>query len=636
MSNEKVDRSRVYAGDSEDDDDVPQPPTAAEPAFDDRPHQNDHTAIVERTNDPVEPLGYDYATEAHKWADWKGSLVEDVVHKDEEFYMQPLVVEVCVLGGMVLWFMANGLQVDEQIFNLPRRDLVEQSPVVQAILASGAPGEQLGETEDNPLMLSGMTNDEFNTFLEVPSTSGDQSEEVEMNAWKDVLKVASILQTHDLFATAVAKLDDAPLDPATRAQLANLCEVREWLRPAYEALCSRGEALTLDEGRIIGWGPAFKILKIREIKFQKSLRLCHRMNTTDTICKASQSSDIIFPDKPDDGFQETLDACLIRAFQDILTSDSVATSKEVAAMEDDGGLGPPSSSGSRNSSAFSFIVLKVEDSLFRVPRNTFEDQSSTFQSMYDIPDDDNEDNPVVLHDVTAEEFRSFLKCTIKRRASVSINFILPTPNDVVDESEYDLLTTYRLCAMWGLHRSRRRAFVRLNALVTDVVERMAYAREFSIEEWVYPTLCALALRKECPDESEVNQIGYEYLIPLFRVREEIMPERWRIMQTLMNTTAGGATTTQECIFCNGEYTTFWFRSFTAETEARMVSFEVNKAFADLPGVFSGQDYEDEELARTIATQPTATRRMTTTGNTVNQGRPRAQSFDSFMNSCCRC
>jgi len=67
------------------------------------------------------------------------------------------------------------LQVDEQIFNLPHRDLVEQSPVVQAILASGAPGKQLGETEDNPLVLSGMTNDEFNTFLEVHLPAGNKT-----------------------------------------------------------------------------------------------------------------------------------------------------------------------------------------------------------------------------------------------------------------------------------------------------------------------------------------------------------------------------------------------------------------------------------------------------------------------------
>jgi len=117
MSNEKVDRSRVYAGDSDDDDDdddVPQPPTATELAFDDRPHQNDHIAIVERTNDPVEPLGYDYATEAHKWSDWKGSLVEDVAHKDEEFYMQPLVVEVCILGDICCgaWLMVAGRRTD--------------------------------------------------------------------------------------------------------------------------------------------------------------------------------------------------------------------------------------------------------------------------------------------------------------------------------------------------------------------------------------------------------------------------------------------------------------------------------------------------------------------------------------------
>lgn len=59
------------------------------------------------------------------------------------------------------------LQVDDQIFNLPRSDLEEQSPVVQAILASAPPDDDLGSSENNPLILSGMKNSEFNTFLEV-------------------------------------------------------------------------------------------------------------------------------------------------------------------------------------------------------------------------------------------------------------------------------------------------------------------------------------------------------------------------------------------------------------------------------------------------------------------------------------
>lgn len=57
--------------------------------------------------------------------------------------------------------------------------------------------------------------------------------------------------------------------------------------------------------------------------------------------------------------------------------------------------------------------MKAEDSLFRVPRGIFEDESSFFQTKYEIPDYENEDDPVVLRDVSAEEFRSFLKCTLK-------------------------------------------------------------------------------------------------------------------------------------------------------------------------------------------------------------------------------
>lgn len=136
--------------------------------------------------------------------------------------------------------------------------------------------------------------------------------------WKDVLKVASILQTHNLYTQAMNKLDNIPFDPVSKAELAHLCDVKKWLRPAYEEICLRGPALEVEEALRIGWGSAYKLIKIREQKFLKSLTLCHTSNAeTEPVCKASRTSDLVYPDRPDNEFQETLDASLFRAFKDI-------------------------------------------------------------------------------------------------------------------------------------------------------------------------------------------------------------------------------------------------------------------------------------------------------------------------------
>lgn len=162
-------------------------------------------------------------------------------------------------------------------------------------------------------------------------------------------------------------------------------------------------------------------------------------------------------------------------------------------------------------------------------------------------------------------------------------------------------------------------------LVTSITERIQLAKQHNIDEWIYPSLCALALRKEPLSEDEVYEVGNEYFVMLSRVREEIMPERWRIMESLMNASEG----VDQCCFCSMEFTSFWFKSLDGDAEKRLVAYEITRAFGDLPGGPSG-----DAGARTISSQPAATAPPNTTR--AQASRSRASSVASNSSGCCCC
>ena len=63
-----------------------------------------------------------------------------------------------------------------------------------------------------------------------------------------------------------------------------------------------------------------------------------------------------------------------------------------------------------------YCITKVEDTLFKVPRKPFEDQSDIFRSMFLLPPEGNaqhdgvtDDKPVKLEGINKVDFRAFLR-----------------------------------------------------------------------------------------------------------------------------------------------------------------------------------------------------------------------------------
>lgn len=65
----------------------------------------------------------------------------------------------------------------------------------------------------------------------------------------------------------------------------------------------------------------------------------------------------------------------------------------------------------------------------------------------------------------------------------------------------------KLVTMWEFENIRKIAIDNLTSMAMDGVTRIALAKDYSIREWWYPALCAIAEQTERITEKDVDRIG---------------------------------------------------------------------------------------------------------------------------------
>lgn len=217
------------------------------------------------------------------------------------------------------------------------------------------------------------------------------------------------------------------------------------------------------------------------------------------------------------------------------------------------------------------LYWQVDDNLFRVPQHIFTEPSSTFTTMHSLPPEGEEDNnPVVLRDVDADDFRSFLKCALK------------TFSD--DEGTDVWLSAIKVADLWHLTRVRSFALSKLEQSETDLGTRIELSRTHNIHEWFRPTMLKLALRKKAPVKREAEQIGWENTVLLFQLRERLCPLRRSTMEKAMMSASNGQPDEYTCPFCRAKITGWSWVDVSDKTEALEAKKAITEAFeSDLDG-----------------------------------------------------
>ncbi|KZP25198.1 hypothetical protein FIBSPDRAFT_673074, partial [Athelia psychrophila] len=121
-----------------------------------------------------------------------------------------------------------------------------------------------GLSRREPMVLAGISTRDLDLFLSIlyPSSFGLFSAST-VDEWSRILRLADKWSFESIRALAITQL--APIaSPIDKIVLGRRYGVNEWLPDAYETVCVRPAALTLDEGRRLGVDDVIRINAIRQ------------------------------------------------------------------------------------------------------------------------------------------------------------------------------------------------------------------------------------------------------------------------------------------------------------------------------------------------------------------------------------
>lgn len=168
----------------------------------------------------------------------------------------------------------------------------------------------------------------------------------------------------------------------------------------------------------------------------------------------------------------------------------------------------------------------MDETLFQVPRDVIVKESVDFRKRYISTHGLSE--PVALPDVTAPEFRSFLRALYPRCVPCnpgigtrgSQKYRTPSARNELTKDEW--LIVLKLSSRWFFKRLRELALARLKGLCQEPLEQIALGKEYHILDWVVAGYDHLV---QHPDEGPYNDavaeaIGYKVALALCKCREK--------------------------------------------------------------------------------------------------------------------
>ncbi|OSD01463.1 hypothetical protein PYCCODRAFT_1468633 [Trametes coccinea BRFM310] len=186
------------------------------------------------------------------------------------------------------------------------------------------------------------------------------------------------------------------------------------------------------------------------------------------------------------------------------------------------------------------IVFLVENCLFKVPKRPFLENSTVFEDMFSLPaneasaEGDTDDKPIRLEGIQKEEFRSLMRAMFEPYyAQPKVGGGNLVPSIAVQElSMEEWIHVLKLTTMWECTALRAIAISKLTSLLEEnnnegvLVRWLCLAREYGVQQWVFPALHALARRAQAIQLEEVEPLGIATAIKLAEIRESYAPSSY--------------------------------------------------------------------------------------------------------------
>ncbi|KAF8598505.1 hypothetical protein BDV93DRAFT_526688 [Ceratobasidium sp. AG-I] len=160
------------------------------------------------------------------------------------------------------------------------------------------------------------------------------------------------------------------------------------------------------------------------------------------------------------------------------------------------------------------IVIRIEDTLFNVHKYQLM-KSETFSDMFKIGDESGQEdvegsspkNPIVMSGVAASDFEALLTVLYATRFST----YQPDPEASL------IIPAFRLANMWNFAELRA-YLVPLAEKVLDDIDKIIFAREFEVRDWLAPAHIRLCQRQEPLTSDEASKLGVDSLLLIHRIK----------------------------------------------------------------------------------------------------------------------
>ncbi|KZV67216.1 hypothetical protein PENSPDRAFT_555739, partial [Peniophora sp. CONT] len=167
------------------------------------------------------------------------------------------------------------------------------------------------------------------------------------------------------------------------------------------------------------------------------------------------------------------------------------------------------------------VIFQAERTLFRVPAYALPTEDGVFSAMFALPNGNgegsSEDNPIHLpHEVTAEDFRCFLKARIP----------MPDATEPPKLTVHQWMSVLKLATMWCLDGLRIKAIdaadkelPTLSGTTASDVYKVLLGQRHHVSRWLLEGYEALGKRKEYLSATERQQLGSETSLRISELRE---------------------------------------------------------------------------------------------------------------------
>ncbi|RXW20424.1 hypothetical protein EST38_g5413 [Candolleomyces aberdarensis] len=170
------------------------------------------------------------------------------------------------------------------------------------------------------------------------------------------------------------------------------------------------------------------------------------------------------------------------------------------------------------------VFVQARGRLFRVPKYRLISESEYFASKYGLDGDSGSEheygtvedprlNAVKLDDVSADEFRSFLKAVYPK-----------VTHSYLSLAKDDWLSVLKLSTKWLFNDLRKKAIEELSWLSLDPIERIQLGKEFDVEAWLLSGCRDLVSRESVISIEDAEKINWKVAINLYIIRDGVKTE----------------------------------------------------------------------------------------------------------------